>query len=577
MNAQNAWLRSNVFDAMGNYLFCVKCVCAAFHVSPQRLSRLREVKRAQFQTPTVEMLKSEVEKERLSAYVLMPSSCDTCFAVWWRSLETSAAVTVRYPHERHGHSGKTSNSAKSDVQSDFLNFVDCNCQPNGRAAESHGPTHYFISKFTTIQTPKPGVSNYVQRLKRSVVGEFNRAQRAAGRKTCSNGSAYNWLRLYRPKVGICPHKQDYCDTCSKLKADIHAKQTTLNRRRQTGDATVEEQQFIESEIRKCEALLENHRDQARLSHEYYIEVTRRCKQEMEKITALEENSEANETELTTLKNKFTLTVSADYQMSKLIPFWGLSPQPGSTYYLQKLSHDVFGIVNHADNASAIYIFDERMGPKNTDHTVSYLSDYLCQSEKVPRWIQRLHIFLDNAGSTNKNFYLLGWANEMVQLGKFDFIRMSFLIAGHTKFAPDLLFSKVAQSFARSDVFNTAELAEIAGQYAFVVTDDGEKVKTWRDSLVKYSTLQGIRELHDFLFARNPGSDVRLRARPLCYTGAIQDTTFHVKRGYRLHDSAIPTESYKSTGLTRELSETKVSHLRQMSANFIPADRHLSFL
>ena len=61
-NAQNAWLRSNVFDAMGNYLFCVKWVCAAFHVSPQRLSRLRDVKRAQFQTPTVEMLKSEVEK-----------------------------------------------------------------------------------------------------------------------------------------------------------------------------------------------------------------------------------------------------------------------------------------------------------------------------------------------------------------------------------------------------------------------------------------------------------------------------------------------------------------------------------
>ena len=142
----------------------------------------------------------------------MPSGCDTCFAVWWPSLETSAAVTVRYPHERHGLSGKTSNSAKSDVQSVFFNYVDCNCQPNGRVAKSHSPTRYFIS---TIHSPKPGVSNYVQRLKRSDEGAFNRAQRAAGRKTCSNGSAYNWLRLYRPKVGICPHKQDYCDTCSK--------------------------------------------------------------------------------------------------------------------------------------------------------------------------------------------------------------------------------------------------------------------------------------------------------------------------------------------------------------------------
>ena len=49
-------------------------------------------------------------------------------------------------------------------------------------------------------------------------------------------------------------------------------------------------------------------------------------------------------------------VSADYQMGKLVPYWGYSPQPGCTYYLQKLHHDVFGIVNHATN-SEVYLFD----------------------------------------------------------------------------------------------------------------------------------------------------------------------------------------------------------------------------
>ena len=65
--------------------------------------------------------------------------------------------------------------------------------------------------------------------------------------------------------------------------------------------------------------------------------------------------------------------------------------------------------------------------------------------------------MDNACSTNKNFYSVGWASEMVQQGKFDFIRISFLIAGHTKFVPDLLFSKVSQSFSKSDIFTTTEL------------------------------------------------------------------------------------------------------------------------
>ena len=71
--------------------------------------------------------------------------------------------------------------------------------------------------------------------------------------------------------------------------------------------------------------------------------------------------------------------------------------------------------------------------------------------------------------------MLGWANEMVQQGWFCFNRISFLIAGHTKSAPDL-FSRIAQSYNRSDVFNTTDLGQIAEQYANVVTEDGERVQ-----------------------------------------------------------------------------------------------------
>ena len=75
--------------------------------------------------------------------------------------------------------------------------------------------------------------------------------------------------------------------------------------------------------------------------------------------------------------------------------------------------------------------------------------------------------------------MMGWANEMVQQGKLDFVHLSFFIAGHTKFTPDLLFSKISQTFSRSDVFTTEELGEVVGRYALVVIDDGEKVYQWR--------------------------------------------------------------------------------------------------
>jgi len=93
---------------------------------------------------------------------------------------------------------------------------------------------------------------------------------------------------------------------------------------------------------------------------------------------------ANESdELAVLCNSFNLVILADYQMSKLVPNWGQSPQPGSTYYLQKLSHDIFGIVNHATNKTTVYLLDERVGPKNTDHTIFYANHFISQ---LPLWL-----------------------------------------------------------------------------------------------------------------------------------------------------------------------------------------------
>ena len=45
---QNEWLRGNVFDAMGNYLFCQECIMGALNISKQRLTRQRNVKRQQY-------------------------------------------------------------------------------------------------------------------------------------------------------------------------------------------------------------------------------------------------------------------------------------------------------------------------------------------------------------------------------------------------------------------------------------------------------------------------------------------------------------------------------------------------
>lgn len=53
-------------------------------------------------------------------------------------------------------------------------------------------------------------------------------QTEAGKQGCSNGLSVYWLKLECPKHAICPHQEDYCNTCAAAKETIQGKQTTLN-------------------------------------------------------------------------------------------------------------------------------------------------------------------------------------------------------------------------------------------------------------------------------------------------------------------------------------------------------------
>lgn len=214
------------------------------------------------------------------------------------------------------------------------------------------------------------------------------------------------------------------------------------------------------------------------------------------------------------------------------------------------------------------MFNELIGPKNTDHTISYLLHYLKSSGKIPSWVKRVQIFMDNAGSTNKNKYLMAAVYEIVQQRVLDFFRISFMVAGHTKFAPDQMFAQTARTFYSSDVFNEKELSAVVSRIATVVTDSGKIVRSWREVVgEKYTNLPGIRDLHDFLALRNPGQNAIMKVRQKCYSGALVDTPMKIIDASHI---ALPTvnHSYYALKRIKELSENKIKDLQQMCNNFI---------
>ena len=177
----------------------------------------------------------------------MSEEIEISFSKWWSTVPDDHEVDVRYPFERHGLAGKPSNNAKTVTKQKFLEFVDHNSQPNGRHLDSHNPTHYFLPTFTTITTPKEGVHDYENRLQTSVVGVFNRLQSECGQPTISNFAACSWLKAERPKLAIYPHKLDYCDLCAHIKCKMQEKQTTINRKKQSGSVESGELEMLEKE------------------------------------------------------------------------------------------------------------------------------------------------------------------------------------------------------------------------------------------------------------------------------------------------------------------------------------------
>ena len=238
----------------------------ALHVSPQRLSSQRKVKRSQFQRPVVSMAKKDVDKEKVKAFVVMPEAVEASFSGWWATFPNHHVVDVRYPHEKHGLAGRVSNNAKLTTKQAFLKFVDNNSQGNGRRLDSRNPIYYFPPKFKTISEPKRNACGYNEKVQTSLVCEFNRTQREAGLDTISSQTALNWLKAERSKIAIYPHQSDYCDYCSKINVEIQGCTQKISRHLQSGSTSSEDIQELK---KKKEDLEKKARNIGRLPENLY--------------------------------------------------------------------------------------------------------------------------------------------------------------------------------------------------------------------------------------------------------------------------------------------------------------------
>lgn len=187
------------------------------------------------------------------------------------------------------------------------------------------------------------------------------------------------------KHTIAPKKTDYCEMCAECREQKRRHATVSMRLQQNGNSDEDEIRENQALAESYGLLLEEHRMDAGNELRHYRQQTDKSRslyRQIKKLQRKDSKTKRDGTKLQELIGQVTITLSFHYQQSKLIPHWGFSPQPGVTYYFRKLSHNIFGIVNHTLAENTVYVSDERAGAKNGDMTVSLVDHYIYHLSEV---------------------------------------------------------------------------------------------------------------------------------------------------------------------------------------------------
>lgn len=189
-------------------------------------------------------------------------------------------------------------------------------------------------------------------------------------------------------------------------------------------------------------------------------------------------------------------------------------QPGPIYFKTPRKCAIFGIMCEAIPQQVNYLIDEASDVgKGANTTISYVHHFF---EYHGLGETSVHLHADNCSGQIKNNYFVWYLAWRTILQLHISVRYSFLIAGHTKFAPDRCFGIIKKLYKQnciSSIYEFANMVESSStgvnKAQLVGTHDGTvivPVYDWCSYLEQYfKRLPNIKSYHHFRFTKDePG-------------------------------------------------------------------------
>ena len=196
-----------------------------------------------------------------------------------------------------------------------------------------------------------------------------------------------------------------------------------------------------------------------------------------------------------------------FDFAQQIHFPNSPQQVGPLYFLTPRKCQIFGVCCEAKSEQVNYLIDENDNPgKGANSVVSMVHHYL---ETQSFYGQAIFLHADNAvGQNNTMMQYLCWR---VLTGKNPQAKISFMIAGHTKFAPDRFFGLLKKYYRRTDVSSIGHIESVVRNSIVsgkniplsTVESDGKRNVIWYNWSEflnpNFTYIPGIAQYHHFRF------------------------------------------------------------------------------
>ena len=218
------------------------------------------------------------------------------------------------------------------------------------------------------------------------------------------------------------------------------------------------------------------------------------------------------------KSKKCMHISFD--MAQQVHYPSNPLQPGPVYFKTPRKCAIFGITDESLPRQTNYLVDEAISiGKGCNSVISYLHHYL-ETHQSDEAKNSLIIHADNCAGQNKNNYMLMYLAWRVAKGCHHRVELNFMIAGHTKFGPDLFFGIFKRRYRKEFVSSLDEIKHCIERSStlnlgvLVGSQDGKVLVPtydWSSYLqTYYRKIPGIKTAHQFVFDSKSPENVTIR-------------------------------------------------------------------